>query len=69
MSDRCHLQDKVRQDALNVIDCCENVDEIDLLFPDTRIPNHDLAVLESWLHQVDWMRSLPPFELKLQENC
>jgi hypothetical protein len=71
VSDRlCHLQDKVRQDTLDVINCCEAVNELDFLFPEiTRIHNHDLAVLESWLHQVDWMRSLPSSELKLLESA
>jgi hypothetical protein len=61
VSDRLsHLQDKIRQDSLNVIDRCETEDELDFLFPElTRIHDHDLAVLESWQNHVDWMRSLP----------
>jgi hypothetical protein len=65
-----HLQDKIRQDALTVIDRCETEDELDFLFPElTRIHDHDLAVLESWQNHVDWMRSLPPSELKLLQSA
>lgn len=31
----------------------------------SRIRNHDLAVVETWQNQVDWMRNLPSDELKL----
>jgi hypothetical protein len=67
VSDRLsHLQGKIRQDALKIIDACETHDEVDFLFPEiTRICDHDLLVLESWSHQVDWVRSLPPSEQKL----
>lgn len=65
-----HLQDKIRQDSRNVIERCETEDELDFLFPElTRIHNHDLAVLESWQNQVDWMRSLSPSELKLLQSA
>jgi len=71
VSDRLsHLQDKIRQDSLTVIDHCETEDELDFLFPElTRIHDHDLAVLESWQNHVDWMRSLPPSELKLLQSA
>jgi hypothetical protein len=65
-----HLQDKIRQDSLTVIERCETDDELDFLFPElTRIHDHDLAVLESWQNHVDWMRSLPPSELKLLQSA
>jgi hypothetical protein len=65
-----HLQEKIRQDALTVINRCETDDELDFLFPElTRIHDHDLAVLESWQNHVDWMRSLPPSELKLLQSA
>ncbi len=65
-----HLQNKIRQDSLTVIDHCETEDELDFLFPElTRIHDHDLAVLESWQNHVDWMRSLPPSELKLLQSA
>ena len=62
VSDRlCHLQVKIRQDALTVIERCESEEELNFLFPEiTRIHEHDLAVLDSWQNHVDWMRSLPP---------
>jgi hypothetical protein len=64
------LQDKIRQDSLTVIERCETEDELDFLFPElTRIHDHDLAVLESWQNHVDWMRSLPPSELKLLQSA
>jgi hypothetical protein len=71
VSDRLsHLQDKIRQDSLTVIERCETDDELDFLFPElTRIHDHDLAVLESWQNHVDWMRSLPPSELKLLQSA
>ncbi len=71
VSDRLsHLQDKIRQDALTVIDRCETEDELDFLFPELmRIHDHDLAVLESWQNHVDWMRALPLSELKLLESA
>lgn len=61
VSDRLsHLQHKIRQDALSVIDRCESQEELDFLFPElTRIHGHDLAVLESWQNHVDWMRMYP----------
>lgn len=67
VSDRLsHLQAKIRQDALNVVEACSTEDELDFLFPElTRIHDQDLAVLESWQNHVDWVRSLPPSELKL----
>jgi len=70
VSDRLsHLQDKIRQDSLTVIERCETEDELDFLFPElTRIHDHDLAVLESWQNHVDWMRSLPASELKLLQS-
>jgi hypothetical protein len=71
VSDRLsHLQDKIRQDSLTVIERCETDDELDFLFPElTRIHDHDLAVLESWQNNVDWMRSLPASELKLLQSA
>lgn len=65
-----HLQAKIRQDALNVIDNCETEDELDFLFPElTRIHTHDLAVLASWQNQVDWLRTLSLSELNLLESA
>ncbi len=58
VSDRlAHLQDKIRQDSLIVIDRCETEDELDFLFPEIRrIHDHDLAALFSWQNHVDWMQ-------------
>ncbi|MGB5960306.1 MAG: hypothetical protein WBG73_06565 [Coleofasciculaceae cyanobacterium] len=71
VSDRLsHLQNKIRQDILTVIERCETEDELDFLFPEiTRIHDHDLAVLESWQNHVDWMRTLPNSELKLLQSA
>ncbi|MEG4421022.1 hypothetical protein QUA70_20870 [Microcoleus sp. LAD1_D5] len=53
-----HLQERIRQDILTVIERCTK-DEMDFIFPEiTRIYNQDLAVLNSWQNQVDWMLSL-----------
>jgi glutaredoxin-related protein len=59
-----HLQERIRQDILTVIERCTR-DEIDFIFPEiTRIYNQDLAVLNSWQNQVDWMLSLSADERK-----
>ena len=71
VSDRLsHLQDKICQDALTVINRCESHDELDFLFPEIiRIKNHDLAVLDSWQNHVDWIQSLPSSDLKLLSSA
>jgi predicted GNAT family N-acyltransferase len=59
-----HLQERIRQDILTVIERCTK-DEIDFIFPEiTRIYNQDLVVLNSWQNQVDWMLSLSADERK-----
>jgi hypothetical protein len=70
-SDRLsHLQEKIRQDSLAVIDRCETEEELDFLFPErTRIHDGDLAVLELWKNQIDWMRSLSPSEQEMLANA
>lgn len=64
VSDRLsHLLAKIRQDSLTVIEHCKSEDELDFLFPEiTRIHTQDVAVLESWKNQVDWMHALSPDE-------
>jgi len=64
VSDRLlHLQDKIRQDSLTVIERCKTEDELDFLFPEiTRIHSHDLPVLESWQNHADWIQTLSPDE-------
>ncbi|WP_235018625.1 hypothetical protein [Tolypothrix sp. NIES-4075] len=71
VSDRLsHLQDKIRQDSLTLIDLCQTDDELDFLFPEiARICEHDLAVLNSWQNDVNWKRSLPPSEIKLLQSA
>ncbi|OUL33636.1 hypothetical protein [Nostoc sp. 106C] len=67
VSDRLYsLQNTISENAYRIIESCDSHDELDFLFPEiSRIRNHDLAVVETWQNQVDWMRSLPPSELKL----
>ncbi|MBA3922330.1 MAG: hypothetical protein H0X31_11775 [Nostocaceae cyanobacterium] len=67
VSDRLsHLQNHICENVCMIINKCESHDELDFLFPElSRIRNHDLAVINTWQHQVDWMRSLPASELKL----
>ncbi|HEY9902385.1 MAG TPA: hypothetical protein V6D43_08160 [Candidatus Sericytochromatia bacterium] len=64
VSDRLlHLQDKIRQDSLTVIERCQTDEELDFLFPEiTRIHSHDLPVLESWQNHTDWIQTLSPNE-------
>lgn len=66
VSDRLsHLQQQIRQDTINIIDCCDE-DELDFIFPEiTRIHDHDLAVLNSWQNHIDWRHSLSPEDLKI----
>jgi hypothetical protein len=60
------LQSRIREDILAVLNQCQTEDELDFLFPEiTRICEQDLAVLQVWQNQVDWIRSLPPTELQL----
>ena len=70
MSDRLsYLQDKIRQDSLTVINRIKTEGELDFIFPEiTRIYYHDLAALNLWQNQIDWLISLPPSELKLLES-
>lgn len=64
-----HCQYKIRQDGLNIIEHCQTEDELDFIFPEiTRIHNHDLAALELWKTQIDWLKSLPASELRLLES-
>jgi hypothetical protein len=63
------LQERIRQDVIEVVDRCESEDELDIIFPEiTRIHDHDLVVLKFWQDQVDWVRSLPPSEQKLLQE-
>ncbi len=66
VSDRLsHLQHQIRQDTINIIDCCDD-NELDFIFPEiTRIHGHDLAVLNSWQNHIDWRRSLSPDDAKM----
>lgn len=52
-----HLQHRISQDTLTVIERCESQQELDFLFPEiTRIHDHDLVVLESWQNHIDWIQ-------------
>ena len=70
VSDRLyHLKNHICENACMIIDSCGSEDELNFLFPEmSRIRNHDLAVVETWQNQVDWMRNLPSDELKLLNN-
>ncbi len=64
------LQQQIRQDGLTVIADCDSDDELDFLFPEiTRIHNHDLAALDIWQNQIDWIKSLPQSELKQLQSA
>ncbi|NJL63084.1 MAG: hypothetical protein HC903_16185, partial [Methylacidiphilales bacterium] len=65
VSDRLsHLHNHICENVYMVINSCESHDELDFLFPEmSRIRNHDLAVINTWQNQIDWMRSLPTSEL------
>lgn len=64
------LQQQIRQDGLGIIHCCDSDEELDFLFPEiTRIHNHDLAALDIWQNQIEWMKALPPSELKQLQSA
>jgi hypothetical protein len=64
------LQAKIRQDSIDVIESCKSEEELDFIFPEiTYIYNHDLAALEAWQYQMDWLIALPADELKLLESA
>jgi acyl carrier protein len=64
------LQQQIRQDGLTVIAGCDSDDELDFLFPEiTRIHNHDLAALDIWQNQIEWIKDLPPSELKQLQSA
>ncbi|MDB9372303.1 hypothetical protein [Nodularia sphaerocarpa] len=71
VSDRLyHLQNTISENVCTVIDSCDSWEELDFLFPEiSRIRYHDLAVVETWHNQVDWMRSLSPSGLKLLNSA
>ena len=67
VSDRLiYLQDKIRQECLQIIESCDSRDELDFLFPEIAcICDRDLLVLHTWQHQAEYINALPPSELEL----
>ena len=67
VSDRLyHLKNHICENASTIINSCNSQDELNFLFPElSRIRNHDLAVVETWQNQIDWMQSLSASELEL----
>lgn len=67
VSDRLyHLKNHICENAATIINSCKSEDELNFLFPEmSRIRNHDLAIVETWQNQIDWMRSLSASELEL----
>lgn len=67
VSDRlAQLQNKIYKDTLTIIDNCQSEEELDFIFPElTRIRTQDLAVLESWQHQTEWLQALSVEEREL----
>lgn len=64
------LQQQIRQDGLGIIQCCDSDDELDFLFPEiTCIHDRDLVLLETWQNQIEWMKALPPSELKQLQSA
>ncbi|MGL5063668.1 MAG: hypothetical protein ACRC62_27095 [Microcoleus sp.] len=64
------LQQQIRQDGLTVIAGCDSEDELDFLFPEIAcIHDRDLVLLESWQNQIEWMKALPPSELKQLQSA
>lgn len=67
VSDRLsHLQTKIRQDILTIVERYESEEELDFLFPEVkRIHDQDLALLNSWQNHADWMQTLSSSEQHL----
>ena len=67
VSDRLyHLKNHICENAATIINSCTSEDELNFLFPEmSRIRNHDLAVVETWQNQIDWMQSLSASEIEL----
>lgn len=67
VSDRLyHLKNHICENACTIVNSCKSQDELNFLFPElSRIRNHDLAVVETWQNQIDWMGNLPSDELEL----
>ena len=66
VSDRLmELQERIRQECLQVIESCDSPDELDFLFPEIScICDRDLLVLNTWQNQADYIKSLPASELE-----
>lgn len=59
------LRRKIRDNAVQLIELCECDNELDFLFPEImRIHTQDLALLESWQNQVEWIKDRSPSELQ-----
>ena len=67
VSDRLiDLQDKIRQECLQVIESCDSQDQLDFLFPEIAcICDRDLLVLNIWQQQAEYIDTLPVSELEL----
>lgn len=60
------LQTKMRQDTLTVIDSCASQSELDFIYPEiSRLQEHDLPMLESWQHHIDFVQNLPADDLQM----
>jgi hypothetical protein len=67
VSDRLiYLQDKIRQECLQVIESCDSQDQLDFVFPEIAcICDRDLLILNTWQHQAEYINTLPISELEL----
>ncbi|MEB3218871.1 MAG: hypothetical protein VKN72_21900 [Nostocales cyanobacterium 94392] len=67
VSDRLdHLKNHICENACKIVDSCVSEDELNFLFPEmSRIRNHDLAIVETWQNQINWIQNLPSDELEL----
>lgn len=64
-----HLQDRIRQDVVAVVDLCKSEDELEVIFPEIlRVHDQDLAILKTWQDYVDWTRFLSSDERKSLEE-
>lgn len=63
------LQNNIREYLIELIDNCNDENEVDFLFPELlRINNHDLLVLENWQHNLEYVASLSSAESKMLKS-
>lgn len=63
-SDRLsHLQGKMSDDCLNIVQNCSSEEELDFLFPEiAKLQFNDIPAIAIWKNHLDWIQTLSPGE-------